>query len=105
MHLMTNYEGKYLGHPDLDPVFNKLNGISAIVFIHSIKPCMFNDISTQPVDATLLGSQYQMPMFEFFSDTARAIINLFSSGMMDGWIVVRLPPSSFLNWEVLCRRS
>lgn len=84
--LMTNYHGNYLGTPALDQVFDRLNQISATVFIHPTKPCIKcgNDISSEETtDALPLGSQFPIPMFEFFFDTARAVINLFSSGTVD----------------------
>lgn len=84
--LLTNYHGNYLGAPALDSVFDKLNQIRATVFIHPTKPCIKygNDTSPeQTVDALPLNSQFPIPMFEFFFDTARAVVNLFSSGTVD----------------------
>lgn len=85
--LMTNYHGDYVGAETMDRVFDKLNEISATVFIHPTKPCMKHGnnatASEQGVDALPFGDQYPVPIFEFFFDTARAIINLFSTGTVD----------------------
>lgn len=83
--MLTNYHGHYLGTSKLEPVFEKLDRVGATVFIHPTKPCIHhggpNDIATTA--ATPFGDQYRIPMFEFFFDTARAIINLFCSGTVD----------------------
>ncbi|KAF1847891.1 amidohydrolase 2 [Cucurbitaria berberidis CBS 394.84] len=84
--LMTNYHGNYLGSPALDGVFDKLNEVGATIFIHPTKPCIKHGNETssaQTTDALPFGSQYPIPIFEFFFDTARAVINLFSSGTVD----------------------
>jgi predicted TIM-barrel fold metal-dependent hydrolase len=84
--LMTNYHGNYVGAAALDPVFEKLNEIGATVFIHPTKPCtkLGNEVSSgQTVDALPLNNLYPIPVFEFFFDTARAVINLFSTGTVD----------------------
>jgi len=84
--LMTNYHGNYVGSAALDPVFDRLNEIGATVFIHPTKPCikLGNETSSaETVDAVPLGNEYPVPIFEFFFDSARAVINLFSSGTVD----------------------
>ncbi|KAI4938929.1 uncharacterized protein J4E92_000210 [Alternaria infectoria] len=82
--LLTNYHGVYLGDGAMDAVFDKLNEIGATVFIHPTKACVRS--SGEPVqttDALPFGEQYPVPIFEFFFDTARAVINLFSTGTVD----------------------
>jgi predicted TIM-barrel fold metal-dependent hydrolase len=84
--LMTNYHGNYIGATALDAVFFKLNQIGSTVFIHPTKPCtrLGNEVSSnQTADALPLKEQYPIPVFEFFFDTARAVINLFSTGTVD----------------------
>ena len=71
----TNAHGKYLGHHDFDPVFDELNRRHAIVFIHPTTPCM----ASSGHKAVPL-PDFPRPMFEFFFDTARAVMNLFMSG-------------------------
>jgi hypothetical protein len=53
--------------------------MDAKVFIHSIAPCIAHASNT----ASPLESQFPVPMFEFFFDIARAVINLFRSGTVD----------------------
>ncbi|KAH7079484.1 hypothetical protein FB567DRAFT_595481 [Paraphoma chrysanthemicola] len=84
--LMTNYAGVYLGDAAFDPVFQKLNDLHATVFIHPTAPCIASSgangtATTQ--QASPFGDTYPIPIFEFFFDTARAVINLFSSGTVD----------------------
>ncbi|XPS80637.1 6-methylsalicylate decarboxylase [Ascochyta lentis] len=83
--LMTNYHGMYVGDPAFDGVFEKMNQLGATVFIHPTKPCTHQGagLSAQTVDATPFGDQYPVPIFEFFFDTARAVVNLFGSGTVD----------------------
>jgi predicted TIM-barrel fold metal-dependent hydrolase len=79
--LETNHHGTYLGDPSLDAVFAELNRIKAKVFIHPTTPCCKhvgqNGNGHTPI--TFL-PKFPNPMFEFMFDTARALINLFSSG-------------------------
>jgi predicted TIM-barrel fold metal-dependent hydrolase len=83
--LLTNHHGIYVGDRSLDVVFDKLNEIGATVFIHPTKPCIRNaaDGTAQTTAALPFGEQYPVPIFEFFFDTARAVINLFSTGTVD----------------------
>jgi predicted TIM-barrel fold metal-dependent hydrolase len=83
--LMTNYHGNYVGDALFDGVFEKLNELGATVFIHPTAPCMKADISSsgEAISASPFGEQYPIPIFEFFFDTARAVVNLFSSGTVD----------------------
>jgi predicted TIM-barrel fold metal-dependent hydrolase len=83
--LMTNYHGVYVGDEAMDAVFDKLNEIGATIFIHPTKPCTRSAAgdASQTTDALPLGQRYSVPIFEFFFDTARAVINLFSSGTVD----------------------
>jgi predicted TIM-barrel fold metal-dependent hydrolase len=83
--LMTNYFGTYLGGAAFDAVFAKLDALSATVFVHPTAPCIASNISStgERVGASPFGAQYPIPIFEFFFDTARAVINLFSSGTVD----------------------
>jgi predicted TIM-barrel fold metal-dependent hydrolase len=83
--LMTNYHGVYLGDAAFDRVFEELNNLGATVFIHPTAPCIKAEISSTggKESASPFGAQYPIPIFEFFFDTARAVVNLFSSGTVD----------------------
>jgi predicted TIM-barrel fold metal-dependent hydrolase len=81
--LLTNYHGEYIGSSAFDAVFDKLNEIGATVFIHPTKPCIKCQGESATVAAAPFVDQYPIPMFEFFFDTARAVINLFSSGTVE----------------------
>lgn len=70
----TNHHGTYLGDSAFDPVWNLLNEMNAVVFIHPTTPCMANGHAATPLP------QYPQPMLEFFFETARAIANLFMTG-------------------------
>ena len=79
--LLTNNHGYYLGDKIFEPLFAELNRRSATVFVHPTTPCMLglSHNAGGCVNATPL-PQYPFPIFEFFFDTVRAIINLFYSG-------------------------
>jgi predicted TIM-barrel fold metal-dependent hydrolase len=81
--LLTNYHGTYLGDAAFDGIFAKLNELHATVFIHPTAPCITTNASAEVTQASPLGSQYPIPIFEFFFDTARMVVNLFSSGTVD----------------------
>lgn len=76
----TNMHGVYMGDPVLDPVFQELNRRHATVFIHPTSPCI-GDGHTAHAASPL--DHYPNPMFEFFFDTARAVINMFMTGFVD----------------------
>ncbi|RFU78011.1 aminocarboxymuconate-semialdehyde decarboxylase [Trichoderma arundinaceum] len=78
--VLTNAHGLYLGNTVLNPIFEALNKRKATIFIHPTSPCIRHGDMSQPV-APL--TQYPNPMFEFFFDTARAVVNMFVSGTID----------------------
>jgi 6-methylsalicylate decarboxylase len=85
----TNHHGHYLGHESFEPVWAALDRRRAIVFIH---PTCAHALETKTDSAGSATSskpsptpaiplpQYPLPIFEYFFDTARAVINLFYSG-------------------------
>lgn len=78
--VLTNAHGVYLGDEMLEPVFRALNQRNATIFVHPTSPCIRSGDTLRPA-APL--TQYPNPMFEFFFDTARAVVNLFISGTME----------------------
>ncbi len=83
----TNIHGYYLGHREFEPVWAELDRRHAIVFVHPTTGCSLEHSGAAGAavgccKATPL-SEYPNPIFEFFFDTARAVINLFYSGTVD----------------------
>jgi predicted TIM-barrel fold metal-dependent hydrolase len=83
--VMTNAHGHYLGDSCLDKVFNKLNEVNAVLFMHPTTCCGSDPGAVKPLN------QYPSPMLEFFFDTTRAVTNLLLSGTVE-----RNPNISFL---------
>ncbi|KAF7563740.1 hypothetical protein G7046_g423 [Stylonectria norvegica] len=79
--ILTNAHGVYLGDAILNPIFEALDKRNATIFIHPSSPCLRHGQTIEP--AAPLAAQYPNPMFEFFFDTARVVINLFVSGTID----------------------
>ncbi|QYT00077.1 Amidohydro-rel domain-containing protein [Trichoderma simmonsii] len=78
--ILTNAHGVYLGNTVLGPIFEALNKRNATIFIHPTSPCLQHGGTSQIV-APL--TQYPNPMFEFFFDTARTVVDMFVSGTID----------------------
>jgi predicted TIM-barrel fold metal-dependent hydrolase len=78
----TNVHGYYLGHRKNEPVWAELNRRHAIVFLHPTTPCSLQHQATGPAGCHKAAPlpEFANPIFEFFFDTARAVINLFYSG-------------------------
>jgi 6-methylsalicylate decarboxylase len=77
--LHTHYRGVYLGDARLEPVMAALDARSALVTIHPVSPCGWEDVS--------FGRP--RPVVEFLFDTTRAVINLALSGVLDRYPAVR----------------
>ena len=85
----TNHHGRYLGDESFEPVWATLDRRRAIVFIHPTCAHVFerktdsagskSKSNAGPTPSIPL-PQYPRPIFEYFFDTARAVINLFYSG-------------------------
>lgn len=73
--MLTNYAGRYLGEPELNPVMAELNERQAIVAIHPTSPACW--------EATSLGRP--RPLYEFHFDTTRAVLNLVLNGVLDDY--------------------
>ncbi|GAA4342517.1 amidohydrolase family protein [Pigmentiphaga soli] len=79
MGLLTNYAGKYLGHPDFDPVLQELDRREAVVLIHPTFPPYGQAVS--------IG----VPPFlvEYLFETTRAATSLVFSGALDRFPRIR----------------
>lgn len=71
--LLSNYEGKILGNPVFDPIFEELNKRQSAAFVHPTfpSPCC-TDMNYLPAT-----------MFEILFDSTRAVINLLFSGIFE----------------------
>lgn len=83
--LLTNYGGKYIGHPDFAPLLEELGRQQALVFLHPTLPPGLDkiDLSLPP------------PILEFVFETTRAIADMIFSGAFDrysgiNWIAAHL---------------
>jgi predicted TIM-barrel fold metal-dependent hydrolase len=68
--VMTNYGDKWLGYPELAPVFDELNRRKAVVFTHPMSPACCVNVVKGVSDGTV----------EWGADTTRTITNLIFSG-------------------------
>lgn len=72
--LATNSRGQYLGDPSLDPLFEELNRRKAVITIHPHKPSLLDEN---------LFSARTIPVFEFFADTTRAVMNMMGNHVLE----------------------
>jgi predicted TIM-barrel fold metal-dependent hydrolase len=70
--LVTNYSGKYLGDPSLEPAFSALNQRQATTFIHPVNPAGFD----------LVSCGRPGPLIEYPMDTARTVVDAIWAGVM-----------------------
>jgi 6-methylsalicylate decarboxylase len=77
--LLTNYEGRYLGDPIYEPIWNELNRRCAVVFIHPAKPPSLVPIQGMP-----------SPIIDYPFDTTRTAVHLALSGVLDRYKAVRI---------------
>lgn len=89
----TNTHGYYLGHRAYEPVWVELNRRHAIVFIHPTSPCVLEHRDAGPAGCHNSAPlpEFPNPIFEFFFDTARAVINLFYTGT-----IARFPKITYI---------
>ena len=77
--LLTNYNGKYLGHEDFEAFFKELNKRKAVVYIHPTDP----------------GNEYDFELgipnslIEVTFDTTRAVTNMMYNGVLDRYPDIR----------------
>lgn len=71
VNLLTSYGGKYLGHPDFQPVWDELDRLAAVVFIHPGLETAGEPIS----DPRLLPK----PIFDWTHETTRTAAHLITT--------------------------
>ncbi|KAH8169685.1 amidohydrolase domain-containing protein [Sarocladium implicatum] len=77
--LLTNNHGTYLGDAEFDQVFEKLNAMSANIFLHPT-PCRYQPCSQGHVSVTEPMPSLPGSILEYMFDTTRAVTNLLLSG-------------------------
>jgi 6-methylsalicylate decarboxylase len=77
--LHTHTGDVYLGDPRLDPVMAELDRRGAVVTIHPVSPCGWEQVA--------FGRP--RPVVEFLFDTTRAVVNLALSGTLDAYPGIR----------------
>jgi predicted TIM-barrel fold metal-dependent hydrolase len=70
--LFASYDGIYLGDPKFDPIFERLNAASAVIFVH---PTSHPSAKAVPLSLPHF-------MLEFLFDTTRAATNMVMSGTL-----------------------
>ncbi len=84
--VLSNTAGIYLGDPCLRPVLEELDKRKAVVFVHPTIACHQNHThknhspAEQYSTSSPLATVYRAPLFEFFFDSARSILDLINSG-------------------------
>lgn len=77
--LLASYQGRYLGHPDFDPVLEVLNERAATILVHpTVHP------STQQVDVNVPHFMVEYPF-----DTTRAAVNLLFADALERFPRIR----------------
>ena len=77
--LLTNYNGKYLGHADFEVFFKELNKRKAVVYIHPTDPGDVFDYELGIPNA----------LIEAPFDTTRAVTNLMFNGVLERYPAIR----------------
>ena len=94
--LLTNYEGRYLGHESLRPLLEELDRRAALVHVHPNLP--------PPMAAA--GLVLPAPVLEFTFDTTRAFADLIATGTLERYPRIRFVLSHlggtlpFLAWRL-----
>ena len=72
--LASNSRGQYLGDAELEPLFAELNARGTVVNIHPHRP--------EPLNGSIFTAK-AIPLFEFFCDTTRAVLNMIANGVIE----------------------
>ncbi|KAH7320280.1 hypothetical protein B0I35DRAFT_431084 [Stachybotrys elegans] len=74
VNILTSYGDKYLGHADFQPIWDELNRLKTVVFIH---PGI-----ESPIDAITEPGMLPKPIFDWTHETTRAAIHLISTNTL-----------------------
>lgn len=94
--LLTNYGGKYLGHPDFAPVLAEMSRRKTLVFLHP----------NLPAGVGSLGLSLPAPILEFVFDTTRCVADMIFTGVFDRapgirWVVSHLGGAlPYISWRL-----
>ena len=83
--LLSNTSGFYLGDPHLRPILAELDSRNAVVFVHPTTACCRANLEDSsavesPAYSSPLASAYPDPIFEYFFDSGRSILDLIMTG-------------------------
>ena len=83
--LLSNTSGFYLGDPYLRPILAELDSRNAVVFVHPTTACCRansedSSAAESPAYSSPLASAYPDPIFEYFFDSGRSILDLIMTG-------------------------
>ena len=83
--LLSNTSGYYLGDPHLRPILAELESRNAVVFLHPTTACCRANpedpsISERSAYSSPLAGDYPDPIFEYFFDSGRSILDLIMTG-------------------------
>ena len=105
--LLSSYDGKYLGHPDFDPVLAELDKRKAVVLVHPNNPAGVHELRKGFSDG--IGNF----LAEFLFDTTRASLNLLFTDALHRfpnirWILCHSGGTApFIAWriaDIACRQ-
>ncbi len=105
--VLASYDGKYMGHPDFDPLLEVLNKRHAVVLIHP------NNHPTTEVVKKGISPGIGNFMIEFLFDTTRAAVNLLFTDALHRfpnirWILSHSGGTTpFVAWRIgeICERQ
>ena len=93
--LLSNNRGIYLGDPRLRSVLEELDRRRAVVFLHPSIACCGSPSKVSSSykegydQSAPLANVYRAPLFEFFFDSGRAVLDLLMSGTANRFSRVR----------------
>jgi 6-methylsalicylate decarboxylase len=96
VHVLTDYDGRYLGHPDLHPLYEVLDERAAVVYVHPAAP---------PANDTL---NLNLPewLVDYTFATTRTAVSLLFNDVLERYPSIRFILSHggggipFLDWRI-----